>query len=46
MGTRLSLIAHLTSSAEVKERVELYRYSPSGPSWAILGRTSYFIAFV
>jgi hypothetical protein len=22
-----------TSSAEVKERVELYLYSPSGPSW-------------
>ena len=25
------------SSAEVKERVELYIYSPSGPSWPILG---------
>ena len=24
-------------SAEVKERVELYLYSPSGPSWPILG---------
>jgi len=24
------------SSAEVKERVELYLYSPSGPSWPIL----------
>ena len=23
--------------AEVKERVELYLYSPSGPSWAVLG---------
>ena len=25
------------SSAEVKERVELFLYSPSGPSWPILG---------
>ena len=25
------------SSAEVKERVELYFYSPSGPSWPLLG---------
>jgi len=25
------------SSAEVKERVELYLYSPSGPLWPILG---------
>jgi hypothetical protein len=28
-----------SSSAEVKERVELYLYSPSGPSWPVLGRT-------
>ena len=27
------------SSAEVKERVELYLYSPSGPSWPDLGWT-------
>jgi hypothetical protein len=27
------------SSARVKERVELYLYFPSGPSWPILGRT-------
>jgi hypothetical protein len=27
------------SSAEVKERVELYLYSPSRPSWPVLGRT-------
>jgi len=26
----------LPSSAEVKERVELYLYSPSGPSWPVL----------
>jgi hypothetical protein len=27
------------SNAEVKERVGLYLYSPSGPSWFVLGRT-------
>ena len=26
-------------SAEVKERVELLLFSPSGPSWPVLGRT-------
>ena len=26
------------SNAEVKERVKLYFYSPSGPSWLVLGR--------
>jgi hypothetical protein len=26
-----------TSSAEVKERVDLYLYSPSGPVWPVLG---------
>jgi len=25
--------------AEIKERVELYLYSPSGLSWSLLGRT-------
>jgi hypothetical protein len=30
------------SSAEVKERAELYFYSPSGPSWLVLGRTLHF----
>ena len=29
------------SSAEVKERVELYLYSPSGHSWSVLGRNDY-----
>jgi hypothetical protein len=29
----------LSSSAEVKERVELYLYSPSGSSWPVLWRT-------
>ena len=24
-------------SAEVKERIELYFYSPSGPSWLVIG---------
>jgi hypothetical protein len=27
-----------SSNAEVIERVELYLYSPSGPSWPVLGR--------
>jgi hypothetical protein len=27
-----------SSSARVKERVQLYLYSPSGPSWPVLGR--------
>jgi hypothetical protein len=31
-------VDHTPSSAEVKERVELY-FSPSGPSWPVLGRT-------
>ena len=26
------------SSTEVKERVQLYLYSPSGPSWPVIGR--------
>jgi hypothetical protein len=26
-----------TSSAEVKERVELYLYTTSGPSWPVIG---------
>jgi len=29
----------IPSSAEVKERVELYLYSPSGPSWPVIGWT-------
>jgi hypothetical protein len=32
-----------TSSARVKERVELHLYSSSGPSWPVLGRTLPFI---
>ena len=31
------------SRAEVKERVELYLYSPSGPSWSVLGRTLLYL---
>jgi hypothetical protein len=27
----------LTTNEEVKERVELYAYSPPGPSWPVLG---------
>jgi len=32
------------SSAEVKERVELYPYSPSGPSWSVLGWTELYVS--
>ena len=32
------------SSTEVKERVELYLYSRSGPSWSLLGQTLPFSA--
>jgi len=32
----VTLTTHSPSSAEVKERVELYLYSPSGPSWPVL----------
>ena len=28
----------LLSNAEVEERIELHLYSPSGPSWPVLGR--------
>ena len=31
------------SNAEVKERVELYLYSPSGPSWPLPERTFYML---
>ena len=31
------------SSVEVKERVELFLYSPSGPSWPVLVRTSLYL---
>ena len=30
------------SSAEVKERVELYLYSPSGPLWSLVGRFTFY----
>ena len=33
----VALTTHPPSSAEVKERVELYLCSPSGPSWPVLG---------
>ena len=31
------------SSAEIKERVELYLYSPSGPSWSVLGELCLYV---
>ena len=34
------------SSAEVKERVELYLYSPSGPQWPVIGRTFTFYLYL
>jgi len=33
----------LSSSAKVKERVELYIYSPSGPSWSVWGELYHLI---
>jgi hypothetical protein len=37
VGLSVALTTHPLSSAEVKERVELYLYSPSGPSWSVIG---------
>jgi hypothetical protein len=35
------------SSAEVKERVEPYLYSPSGPSWPVIGwNLPFFLPFM
>ena len=31
----------ITSNAEIKERVQLYLYSPAGPSWPVLGWNSH-----
>jgi hypothetical protein len=40
LATReIIVIIVIMSSARVKERVELYLYSPSGPSWPVIGRT-------
>jgi len=38
-GRSVALTTHppTSSSAEVKERVEIYIYCPSGPSWPVLG---------
>jgi hypothetical protein len=33
-------------SAEGKERVELHHFSPSGPSWPVLGWTSLYITLM
>ena len=33
------------SSTEVKERVELYFYSPSGPSWSVVGRNLLYLCY-
>jgi len=37
----VGLTTHSSSSAEVKERVQLYIYSLSGPSWPVIGWTLY-----
>jgi hypothetical protein len=34
------------SSAKVKERVEIYLYSPSAPSWPVLGWTLLIVVYV
>jgi len=34
------------SSADVKERIGLYLYSPSGPSWPVVGRALLYVARV
>ena len=40
VGRPGSCVDHLpSSSAKVKERVELYLYSPSGPPWPVLWQT-------
>jgi hypothetical protein len=39
-GWNYKLVDHPpSSSAEVKERVQLYLYSPSGPLWPVIGIT-------
>ena len=38
-GRGVALTTHSPSRAEVEGRVELYLYSPSGPSWPVLGWT-------
>jgi hypothetical protein len=40
-GRDVALTIHPPSSAEVKEIIELYLYSPTGPSWPVL-RYLYF----
>jgi hypothetical protein len=34
------------SSAEVKEKVEMYLYSCSGPLWLVIGQTLPFRSFI
>jgi len=34
----VALNTHHISRTEVKERVQLYLYSPSGPPWPVVGR--------
>jgi hypothetical protein len=42
----VALTTHPLSSVEVKERVELYLYCPSGSSWPVMGELYvFFMAF-
>jgi hypothetical protein len=41
----MTLTTHPPSRAEVKERVELHLYSPSGPSWPLLAQPLPFFLF-
>ena len=38
-------VNHPSSSGEVKEKVELYLYSFSGPSWQLIERTVYLVTW-
>jgi hypothetical protein len=42
-GRGVAVIMHSPSSAEVKERIELYLYSRSGPLRSVLVRTLHFM---
>jgi len=43
-GRGVALTTHPPSSAVVKERVELYLYSPYGLSWPVLGELYLYLA--
>jgi hypothetical protein len=45
LGVKRGVNHPLPSSAEVKERVEQYLYSPSRSSWPVVGRILLFYSF-